>query len=161
MKVKGGKEAAQATEPIAAGQRVTRYRLWTVDPLNTDDEQPVFGTFSLASAKRIVELYNRRPDCDRVAVIRPVAVEVPVDHAYFAALQFESGQHEEVHVVANDAYAAARGILHSRHQDGIAAVGLWLFQQDRDGGSLPLIQVNCDAVPIPCPKPAPARPAAE
>jgi len=117
----------------------TRYRLWTVDPLNTDDEQPVFGTFSLTSAKRIVELYSRRADCDRVAVIRPTRCEVPEDHAWYVRLKFRSDQKRDRvrFLVARDPSDAARQLI-ARHTD-LAWLAVWLFREDYAVGSPPML----------------------
>lgn len=142
-----------ATEPTTAGTWVTRYKLWTADPLDPDDEQPIFGTFSLASAQRIIDAYNRKSDCHRVMVIRPVEIEVPTDHPFFVQSQFCDGRREERHVMAADTYAAARW-MQSRQQAGIAGIAVWLFEEDLRAGAEPLIHVSCDAVPVRCPEPA-------
>ena len=118
--------------------RQRRYQLWSVDPL-TDDARPLFGSFSLAAAQRIVAAYNCREDCHRILEYRPVDVEVPPHHTYACRIHFaRSGRVVARHVLAADAYAAFRQLA-QRFGASIDRVGVWLFPDEMEANEPPIL----------------------
>jgi hypothetical protein len=114
-----------------------RYQLWSVDPLS-DDARPIFGTRTLEGVKRIIDTYNQRDDCIRIAEARPIDVEVADDHVYECRVHLHSGRSVVRQVMAADAYAVLRHV--SRRN--VACVEIWLFAEEMQSGDVPVIRAE-------------------
>ncbi len=119
--------------------RQRRYQPWSLDPL-TDDARPLLGTCSRTAAQRILAAYNRRADCDRILVFRPIDVDVASPHVYACRAWFaKSGRTANRDIVAADVGAAFRQML-VRFGSTINRVGIWLFPAERDAGEPPIFE---------------------
>ena len=118
--------------------RQRRYQLWSVDPL-TDDARPLFGSYSLTAAQRIVAVYNRREDCHRILEYRPIDVEVARHHIYPCRVHFTgTGKVVTRHILAADAYDAFRQLA-KRFGAAIDRVGVWLFPDEMEANEPPIL----------------------
>jgi hypothetical protein len=124
--------------------RQIRYQLWSVDPIDPNDERPLFGSYTLEACRRIIAVYNTRDRCHRLLIAKPVECQIPACHCY--TCQIHTTKSDKVFVrkiQAADAYAAARDCIR-RFQAGIDEVAVWLYDEDREAGALPVLLLHRD-----------------
>jgi len=124
--------------------RQIRYQLWSVDPLDPDDERPLLGSYTMQACRRIIAVYNTKDECHRILTARPVECEIPSHHRYSCQVHFvRSGRVFLRRLHAVDVYAAARDCLR-RFGSQIDEVAVWLFDEDRAAGAPPALRVDRD-----------------
>lgn len=111
-----------------------RYELYSVDPLNQDDQRRLEGTYPLSVAQKWASCCYADPNCRRVPMIRPVAIPHR-RHTYYV----EAGG-RRWHLVASSPAAAAREAAHR----GVPAC-VWWCKDDFTAGCPPLAELRCVA----------------
>ncbi len=122
--------------------RQIRYRLWSVDPLNPEDERPFSETLTLQACRRVIAVHSLGDDFRRVLIARPEECQIPAGHAYTCQVYAaQSGRIFLRKVRAVDAYAAVRDCIR-RFRSGIDQIAVWVYGDDREAGAPPILRVD-------------------
>jgi len=114
-----------------------RYRVVTVDPLNTEAKWVVPGTYTLNSARRLVTAY-RKLARDRVAFLEDTEPRKQ-RHTYYLELTFASGLVRRQWIRE---YLPEKAIQQMIRRMGsrLCAIQLWWCRDDRELGDPPLLE---------------------
>ena len=114
-----------------------RYQIVTVDPLNTEGKWVVPGTYTLESARKLVDAYNRVED-KRVAFIQGEE-QRRQRHAYYLELTFASGTVHRQWIREHLPEKAIRRVIRAMGSR-LSTVRLWWCRDDYELGDLPLLE---------------------
>lgn len=106
-----------------------RYELYSVDPLNEDDQRFLDGTYPLELARQWVAACYADPNCMRIPRMRPVRIHAR-RHTYYVEA---SGR--RWHLVADSPLQAARAAA----RRGVPA-RVWWCKDDYAAGCPPLTE---------------------
>lgn len=122
--------------------RQIRYRLWSVNPLNPEDERPLSGTFTLHACCRVIAVHRLRENSSRVLIARPVACRIPAGHPYTCQVYVAKTDRAFLRTIrAADASAAVRECIR-RFGASVDEIAVWVYDDDREAGSPPVLMVN-------------------
>lgn len=114
-----------------------RYRVVTVDPLNTEGKWVVPGTYTLESARRMVNLHRK------LAGGREASIEETEPrkqrHPYYAELTFDSGLVRRQWIREYPPEKAVQQTIR-RMGSRLTAVRLWWCRDDYELGDPPLLE---------------------
>ena len=114
-----------------------RYRVVTVDPLNTEGKWVVPGTYTLESTRRMVNLHRK------LAGGREASIEETEPrnqrHAYYVELTFDSGLFRRQWIREYLPEKAVRQTIR-RMGSRLSSVRLWWCRDDYELGDPPLLE---------------------